>query len=176
MKPSAFILFLALVLALAVACGTDSPTPAINPQSAGEIEKAATELFEDWMKDVQENDGAAMHSLLSRNLTDRCTVEQMEQVFEMDENAVTYPEMGVKEVFVAVGDTQEAFITMELLGELKSGDEGMRNAYAAALPFQMVKEDGRWRMVLPFLMVGEDCPFVGGYSTQEPTRENRDTP
>jgi len=45
----------------------------------------------------------------------------MEQLFDRQENAFTYPEMGVKEIFVAVGDTQEAFITMELLGEQKGG-------------------------------------------------------
>lgn len=52
---------------------------------------------------------------------DRCTAEEMEQLFDRQENAFTYPEMGVKEIFVAVGDTQEVFITMELLGEQKGG-------------------------------------------------------
>jgi hypothetical protein len=171
LKPSAFILFLALVLALAVACGTDSPTPAINPQSAGEIEKAATELFDDWMKATEEHDAAAVHSLLSNNFADRCTAEQMEQFFEEQKTAFTYPEMSVKDVFVPVGDTQEAFITMELLGELKSGEEGIRNAYVAAMPLQIVKEDGRWHMLLQYPVMGEGCPFVDGYSREEATPE-----
>jgi hypothetical protein len=163
-------------LILGVACGSDSPTPAINPQSAGEIEKAATELFEDWIKATKEHDAAAVHSLLSNNFADRCTSEQMEQFFDMDENAFTYPEMGVREVFVAVGNTQEAFITMELLGELKSGDEGMRNAYVAALPFQIIKEDGEWHMMLPFPVIGDGCPFVMGFSREEATPEKTATP
>ncbi len=101
---------------------------------------------------------------------------QLEQFFEISRNAFTYPDMGVKEVFVAAGNSEEAFIKMELLGEPKEGDQGLRDAYVAALPFPIVREDGRWRMVLQFPIIGDGCPFVYSSSSQEPVPSEDSTP
>ena len=105
MKFSTLILFFAAVLALAVAWGTDSPTIDVGPQASGEIKKAAVELFDDWLEATGKHDAAAVRGLLSSDITDRCTVDEFEQFFAMDDDALTYPNMGVKEVFVAVGNS-----------------------------------------------------------------------
>ena len=55
------------------------------------------ELLDDWLEATQKHDAAAVHGLLSSNITDRCTVEEFEQFFERDDYALTYPNMGVEE-------------------------------------------------------------------------------
>jgi len=67
LKFSAVVTLFSAILVLARSCGTNNSTPAINPQSAGEIEKAAIELFDGWMKTTEEHDAAAVHSLLASN-------------------------------------------------------------------------------------------------------------
>ena len=120
MKTWAMTLILAALLPLAVACGSTDPVNTnADIQSAEEIKKAAVELFEDWLDATQAHDAAAIHSLLARNVTDRCTVDQMEQFFENDSDALTYPVMDVKEVFVSPGNSETAFMTMKLRDGLR---------------------------------------------------------
>lgn len=168
MKFSPLVPFLAAVLALAVACGTDSPTPAVGPQNSAEIKIAAVELLDDWLEATEKHDAAAVHDLLSSDITDRCTVEEFEQFFEMDDNALTYPNMRVKEVFVAAGNPDKAFMTMELLGEPRPGRRGEIDVFVAARPYPIVRENGQWHMVIEIFTVGEDCPFTGSFSRQTP--------
>jgi hypothetical protein len=92
----------------------------------------------------------------------------MEQFFEINDKAFTYPDMAVKDVFVALGNTEEAIMSMELLGEPQPGEQGLRDAYVASIPYSIVKQDGRWRMVLQFPIVGDVCPFVYSSSTSVP--------
>jgi hypothetical protein len=58
---------------------------------------------------------------VSSGITTRCTVDEFEQFFEMDDNALAYPDMGVKDVFVATGNAEVAFMTMELLSGPRPG-------------------------------------------------------
>ncbi len=176
MKFSPLVPFLAAVLALAVACGTDSPTPAVGPQNSAEIKKAAVELLDDWLEATEKHDAAAVHDLLSSDITDRCTVEEFEQFFAMDDNALTYPNMGVKEVFVALGDSDKAFMTMELLGEPRPGRRGEIDVFVAARPYPIVRENGQWHMVIEIFTVGEGCPFLGSFSGQTPVPADSSTP
>lgn len=176
MKFSILIPFFATVLALTVACGTGSPTPAVGPQSAPEIKKAAVELFDDWLEATQQHDAAAVHGLLSSDITVACTLEQFEEFFERDDDAFTYPEMDVDEVFVAAGNSEEAFISMELRNEPEPGQQGIIDAYVAGMPFKIVREDGRWRIVFQIITVGDGCPFVGSFSRQEAVPGEGSTP
>ena len=174
-----FLLFVTLFAAfqvLAVARGTDSPAPAIGPQNSAEIKKAAVELLGEWLKATQEHGAAAVHGLLSSDITDRCTVEEFEQFFEMDDDALTYPNMSVKEVFVAVGNSDKAFITMELLGEPRPGRRGEIDVFVAARPYPIVRENGQWHMVFEIFTVGEGCPFIGSFSRQTPVPADSSTP
>ena len=56
--------------------------------------------------------------------------------------------MGVAEVFVAPGNSKKAFASMELLGEPQAGEQGLRDNYVANVPYHIVKEEGRWRLVM----------------------------
>ena len=176
MRNSGIIPFIAFLLVFTIACGSDSPTNTTNPQSANEIKKAAQELFADWVEATEKHDASAMYPTLARNITDRCTIEQMEEFFAMDLNAFTYPEMDVKEVFLAAGNTEEAFMTMELRNEPREGEEGTIDSYVANVPYPIAWEDGRWRMVLNFPVLGDGCPFVGSFSSQEATPAETPTP
>ena len=176
LKSLAFIPFIVVLLALAVACGSSSPTPAVNTQSAAEVKKAAVELFDDWLEATAKHDAAAVYGLLASNITDRCTAKVFEQFFERDDDALTYPEMAVNAVFTSPGDPDSAFMTMELLGEPRAGDQGLRDAYVAAIPFPIAREDGRWRMVLQFPIIGDGCPFVGSFSRVTPVPADSATP
>ena len=144
-----------------------------NPHSSRQPPIA---LYEEWREATENHDAAAVYSLLSSNITDQCTAEQMEQFFEMDEDALTYPQMGVTEVFVAAGNSTEAFMKMELLGEPRAGQRGFLDTYLAALPYPIVKEDGRWHMLLQFPVIGEGCPFEGSYSREEAVPGGTATP
>ena len=168
MRTSPLIPFITAVLALAVACGADSPTPAVGPQSTAEIEKAAVELLDDWLEATQKHDAVAVHGLLSSNITEACTVEQFEEFFEMQDTAFTYPEMDLAGVFVAAGNTEEAFFSVELRNEPEPGRRGIIDAYVAGTPFKIVRENGSWRVVFQIINVGDGCPFERSSSRQTP--------
>jgi len=170
LKSLTLVPFLAAILVLAVACGSHSPTPAVGPQSTAEIEKAAVELFDDWREATKKHDASTVLSLIPRNIAESCTVEQVEQFFEISDKAFTYPDMAVKDVFVALGNTEEAIMTMELLGEPQPGEQGLRDAYVAHIPYPIVKQDGRWRMVLQYPILGDGCFFAYSSSSAEPVR------
>ena len=166
-KPSAILAFLTAFLILAAACSSDRPTNTAAPQSAGDIEKAAEKLWDDWSEATQARDTPAFYSLLARNITDLCTLEQMERFFEMDENAFTYPEMDLKEVFVVAGNSESAFMTMKLRNEPRAGEQGVADTWVANIPYPIVRENGRWLMYIFFPVLGDGCPFTGGFSSQE---------
>ena len=50
--------------------------------------------------------------------------------------------MGVEEVFVAEGNSDKAFMTMELAGEPRPGRRGEIDVFVAARPYPIVREDG----------------------------------
>ncbi len=168
-KSWSILAFLTAFLILAAACGSEEPsdTNAASFQSADKITKAAERLWDDWFDATQKHDASAVHKLLARNITDRCTLKQMERFFAMDDDAFTYPEMDVVEVFVAAGNTDNAIMTMKLRNEPADGDQGIRDAYVASIPYSVVKEDGRWRMVFQIIVIGDGCPFEGSFSSQE---------
>ena len=134
------------------------------------------ELFDDWLEATNKHDAKAVHGLLSSNITDRCTVEEFEQFFERQKNAFTYPEMAVKAVFTLPGDPNRAFMTMELLGEPQPGDQGVRDTYVAAIPYPIVREEGRWYMLLQYPLLGEGCPFTGSSISVTPAPADSATP
>ena len=51
-------------------------------------------------------------------------------------------------------------------------------ALAFAFPFPMEREEGEWRIDLPFLAIAldESCPFVQGSDQQAPERRDRGGP
>jgi len=57
-KYLAVIPLFVVLLSLVVACGSNSPTPTINPQSPAEVEKTAVELFDDWLEATESRDAA----------------------------------------------------------------------------------------------------------------------
>ncbi|PKB72053.1 MAG: hypothetical protein BZY87_02255 [SAR202 cluster bacterium Io17-Chloro-G6] len=178
MKTSAITPFVAPFLAVAVACSSGGPTSTnvVYSQSANEIKTAAIELWNDWLAATKAHDASAVYSLFSRNVTDHCTVEQMEHFFAMDDDAFTYPEMDVKEVFLAPGNSEQAFMTMELRNQPGNDQQGVRDTYVVSIPYPIVREDGRWLMVFQFPFSIDGCPFVGEFSSQEATTAEGSTP
>jgi hypothetical protein len=134
------------------------------------------ELLDDWLEATQKHDAAVVHGLLSSNITGRCTVEEFEQFFERDDNALTYPNTGVEEVFVAEGNSDKAFMTMELVGGPRPGRRGEIDVFVAVRPYPIVREDGQWHMVLEIFTVAEGCPFIASSSRQRPVPADSSTP
>ena len=173
MKTWALLPLLGAILVIAAACSSTEPAVSgphisgIDIQSADEIKKAAEELFDDWLIATEAHDAAAIHSLLARNIADRCTVDQMETFFENDSDALTYPVMDVHEVFVSPGNAESAFMTMKLRDGPRPGNQGEIDRYLASIPYPIAREDGKWLMVLQFPAIGDGCPFTGGFSSEE---------
>ena len=134
------------------------------------------ELFDNWLEATNEHDAKAVLGLLSSNISDRCSVEEFEQFFEMQKNALTYPDIAVKDVFTSPGDPNKAFMTMELLGEPQPGDQGLRDMYVAAIPHPIVREEGRGYMLLQYPLIGEGCPFIGSSISVTPRPADSATP
>ena len=104
-----------------------------------------------------------MYALLARNITDRCTLGQLEQLLAVDHDAFTYPELDVKGVLLDPANPEQAMMVMELRNEPLPGREGEIAASAASLPFPIFRE----LMGLHFVLVGDRCPFVGESRRQE---------
>ena len=117
-----------------------------------------------------------MRDLVPSGITISCTADEFQQFFEMDDNALTYPDMGVKDVFVATGNAEVAFMTMELLSGPRPGRQGEIDAIVAGRPYSIVVESGRWRMFMEVFSVGDDCPFLGSFSRQEVVPADSSTP
>ncbi len=158
-----------------LAAATAQPPPSTRSPRL-RSKKTAVELFDDWLEATESRDAADVLGLLSSNITEGCTVEDLEQFFQRSRNTFTYPEMRVKDVFVAARDPDRAFMTMELAGEPQPGEQGVRDAYLAAIPYPIIREDGLWRMLLQFPVVGEGCLFVGSSSRVTPAPADSATP
>ena len=97
MKSSTILPFFAIIVAFAVSCGSEGPTSTGIPQSADEIKIAGQELIDAWLEATRDRNPSATYALLARNITDRCTLGQLEQLLAVDHDAFTYPELDVKE-------------------------------------------------------------------------------
>ena len=137
--------------------------------SADDIKAAGQELLDSWIETTAKRDASAMHRLLARNITDRCSVAQLEQFLAMDDDSFTYPELEVTEVFLETDDRKKAFIVMELKNEPPPGQAGRIAVAVANQPIPIFLENGRWHIGLVFALVGDGCPFVGETSTQGAT-------
>ena len=167
LKSSTILPFFAIIVAFAVSCGSEGPTSTGIPQSADEIKIAGQELIDAWLEATRDRNPSAMYALLARNITDRCTLGQLEQLLAVDHDAFTYPELDVKGVLLDPANPEQAMMVMELRNEPLPGREGEIAASAASLPFPIFREDSRWLMGLHFVLVGDRCPFVGESRSQE---------
>ena len=167
MKSSTILPFFAIIVAFAVSCGSEGPTSIGIPQSADEIKIAGQELIDAWLEATRDRNPSAMYALLARNITDRCTLGQLEQLLAVDHDAFTYPELDVKGVLLDPANPEQAMMVMELRNEPLPGLEGEIAAGAASLAFPIFREDSRWLMGLHFVLVGDRCPFVGESRRQE---------
>ena len=167
MKLSTIMPFFVIIVAFAVSCGSGGPTSTAIPQSADLIKIAGQELIDAWLEATKNRHPSAMYALLARNITDRCTLEQLEQLLAVDHDAFTYPELDVKGVLLDPANPEQAVMVMELRNEPRPGLEGEIAAGAASLPYSIFREDSRWLMGLHFALVGDGCPFVGETRSQE---------
>ena len=51
--------------------------------------------------------------------------------------------MDVKEVFAALGNSEEAFMTMDLRNGPRGGGQGLRDAYLAGIAYATVADETR---------------------------------
>ena len=158
----------AIIVAFAVSCGSGGPTSTGIPQSEDEIKIASQELIDAWLEATEDRDASAMYALLARNITDRCTLEQLEQMLAVDDDAFTYPELDVERILLDPANPEQAMMVMEPRNKPRPGWEGEIAAGAASVPYPIFREDSRWLMGLHFVLVGDGCPFVGESRTQEP--------
>ena len=174
----AILPFLAAVLVLAAACGSDGPTNTSIPQSADEIKKAGQELIDAWYEATQKRDAPAVHALLRREIADLCTVEQMEQFLALRVGqSESPPDFVVKQVFLDPDNAQEAIMVLEIGIESHPGDESI-DANRASIAYPISLEGGQWHMAFsfPFIHLENACPFIFGYSSQEATPIESTTP
>ena len=172
LKTWSITLFFGAFLALAAACGSESPASTGIPfQYPDDTKIAVQKTYDDWWDATQDRDGSAMYALLARNITDRCTLGQLEQQLAMDDDAYITPELDVKQIFLDPVTAEEglAFMLMELRNEPRPGPDGERDSAIESFPFPIYREDGRWLMGLRLFFIGDGCPFVGETRTQEAT-------
>ena len=135
MKQSVFVPVLALTAGAAFCLGWIT-----RPDSSNDNNSAAS-------TDNGKRSGASVRpssrpSSYSSGKSGARPVEEFEQFFERDDYALTYPNMGVEEVFVAEGNSDKAFMTMELAGEPRPGRRSEIDVFVAARPYPIVREDG----------------------------------
>ena len=166
-KGLGFVLALLTFTLLAVACGSGSTaTPSSTPEStqtpgpvlptAQELKQDGQELFSAFFAAVEAKDGAALHGLLEADIREQCTPEQVEQSVAFEDD---FPNLQVTAVFVDLEDPNRALAQVSLLGEPEPGLEGFASNIATTFPFPMVREDGKWRLGIPFFPAGEGCPL-----------------
>ena len=167
---------LVILTLLAVACGsgpTTTPSPiSESTQSAGpvlptaqELKQAGQDLFRAFFTAVEAKDAAALHDLLEADIREHCTPEQVEQSLAFGDES--FPELEVKAVFVDLEDPNRALAQVRLEAEPEAGLEDFASNIATILPFPMVREDGQWRLGLPFFPAGEGCPLPENSSQEE---------
>ena len=186
-KGLGFVLALLTFTLLAVACGSGSTaTPSSTPEStqtpgpvlptAQELKQDGQELFSAFFAAVEAKDGAALHGLLEADIREQCTPEQVEQSVAFEDD---FPNLQVTAVFVDLEDPNRALAQVSLLGEPEPGLEGFASNIATTFPFPMVREDGKWRLGIPFFPAGEGCPLPESSSqeaTATPTSRQLDAP
>ena len=163
MKIRAILPVLAAFLVLAAACDSAGPTYSAVPQSADQIKKA-------WYEATQKRDAPAVHALLRREIADLCTVEQIEQFLAMSvSQSESPPDFVVKQVFLDPDNAQEAIMVLEIGIEPRPGNDSAE-ANTASIAYPISLEGGQWHMAFsfPFIHLEDGCPFVYGFSSQEP--------
>ena len=174
--PRAPIIALVIFTLLAVACSsgaatTPSPIPeatqTIDPDlpTAQELKQSSRELFSAFFTAIEDQDADVLHGLLTADIRERCTPEQVQQSLGPEDEF--FPELEVKAVFLDLEDPNTALVQVSLLEEPEAGLAGMAASVATIFPFPMVQEDGQWRLSFPFFPKGEDCPFDDGSSQEE---------
>ena len=170
MKIRAILPVLAAFLVLAAACDSAGPTYSAVPQSADQIKKAGQELIDAWYEATQKRDAPAVHALLRREIADLCTVEQIEQFLAMSvSQSESPPDFVVKQVFLDPDNAQEAIMVLEIGIEPRPGNDSAE-ANTASIAYPISLEGGQWHMAFsfPFIHLEDGCPFVYGFSSQEP--------
>lgn len=166
-----------MFLALAVACSSDGVTSTAIPQSADEIKAAGQELIDAWFEATQKRDASGLYALLTQDITDRCTIEQMEQFLSFDLNPSPPPGADVRQVFLDPDNAQKAIMVLEITIQPRPGRESA-GADVATLAYPIFLEASRWHMgfSFPFVSLGDACPFVAGFGSQEATASESSTP
>ena len=167
---------LAIFALLSVACGsgpttTLSPSPVPTPTpgpvlpTAQDLKQAGEELFSALFTAVETQDFATFHGLLTADIREQCTPEQLQQSLAFDDRL--FPKLEVRSVFMDLEDPNRALAQVSLREDPEAGLEGFAPSIATIFPFPMVQEDGQWRLDLSFLLTGAGCPFAQGSSQEE---------
>ena len=162
------ILALVILTLLAVACGSGATaTPSAGPvlPTAQELKQAGEELFSAFFTAVEAKYAAALHGLLEADIREHCTPEQVERSLAFEDEF--FPKLEVKTVFVDLEDPNRALAQVSPQAEPETSLEGDASNIATVFPFPMVREDGQWRLGLPFFPAGEGCPLPESSSQEE---------
>ena len=148
----------------AAATPTATPTPGPALPSAQEIKQAGHDLFDAIAQASRDNDAAAFHRLMTSDLRERCTVEQLEGLVEAEDDLFTG--MDIRAAYLDLEDSNRAWLEVARSGVA----EGTMESFTFPIP--MVREEGLWRTSYPFLPPGEGCPYAMRGEASEPTSES----
>ena len=164
-------LTLAALLALTVltSCVSREPvqrsTIASQDPGAVKLRRELQELFDIWTEAFRTGDGALIYRTLSQDLAQVCNTNTLQEWIEWN----TAPGRDNRDIKVISGfkdaGNPDRAIAEVRIGERPSGSTesqplGASTAQSDILPYQLLKEQGRWRLHDPFFPLRSgSCPF-----------------
>ena len=134
---------------MTLACNGPETTPEPTLPSVQELEQAAQDLLADIATANRAGDAAAYHQLLTSDIRERCSVEEVHRLLDPEE-ADTFAKLEVAAIYIDMEDFNRVWLRVSYQEE------------TASIPIPMVWEDGRWRSSFPLHMADisdEGCPF-----------------
>lgn len=170
-RSAALVLLPGLFIVLMLSCrstATAVPATDTNPVAgsatgpqlpdAAALKRSAQDLFDRLDEAIATRDAAAVYAKMTREVTDRCTLEQFQRDFVDNQDSSSIPDFEVETVFLDLDDFDRAIAEVSN----RALPDADRMAFpASAFPVHIVRESGEWRFSFArFLPEGDDCPFA----------------
>ncbi len=170
-RSAALVLLPGLFIVLMLSCrptATAVPATDTNPVAgsapgpqlpdAAALKRSAQDLLDRLAEAIATRDAAAVYAKMTREVTDRCTLEQFQRDFVDNQDSSSIPDFEVETVFLDLDDFDRAIAEVSN----RALPDADRMAFAAsAFPVDIVRESGEWRLSFARLLPeGDDCPFA----------------
>ena len=132
--------------------------PSLQLPGAAALKRSAQDLLDRLAEAIATRDAAAVYAKMTREVTDRCTLEQFQRGFFDNQDSSSIPDFEVETVFLDLDDFDRAIAEVSN----RALPDADRMAFAAsAFPVDIVRELGEWRLSFARLLPeGDDCPFA----------------